>query len=97
MYLALHGVCVDLAHVLATVLLLHTAHVKVPGAVVRVRHRHPGVVRDHVVVDGLYRLGVRLHPPHLSTNNLLYNFPPIVIDTKSYEIVMVLMILSNYG
>lgn len=88
MYLALHGVCVDLAHVLATVLLLYTAHVQVPGAVVRVRHRHPGVVRDHVVVDGLYRLGVRLHPPHLSANNLLYNLPLIVTDNKNYEIVM---------
>lgn len=87
MYLALHRVCVDLAHVLAAVLLLHTAHVEVPGAVVRVRHGHAGVVRDHVVVDGLYRLRVRLHPPHLSqsTHKLLFSLLPMVTNTQTYQ------------
>lgn len=64
-YLALHWVGVDLAHVAASVLLLHAPDVQVPGAEVVVRNGHAGVVCDDVVVNGLDGLGVRLHPADL--------------------------------
>ena len=60
-----HGVGINLAHVGPPVLFLHPPDVKEPGVPVALRHVHPGVVGDHVVVDGLDRLRVGLHPPHL--------------------------------
>lgn len=38
---------------------------QIPGIQVRVRHRHPWIVGDDLLVDGLYRLGVCLHPADL--------------------------------
>ena len=42
--------CIDLAHVTALVLLLDVADVQEPRAVFVVRHRDPGIPRDHVIV-----------------------------------------------
>lgn len=66
-YLTLHRVSIYLAHVLAPVLLLHTLDVEVPGGVVAMGHGHAWVVSDHVLVDRLDGLRVRLHPAHLET------------------------------
>lgn len=65
-HLTLHRVSVDLAHVLAAVLLLDALDVKVPGGVVAVGDGNTRVVRDHVLVNRLDRLRVRLYPAHLS-------------------------------
>lgn len=60
-----HRIRVDLAHVLAFVVLLHVVDVKVPSRVVVVGYADARIMGDHVVVDRLDRLGVRLHPSHL--------------------------------
>ena len=65
MYLALHGVRVDLAHVGPLILALHVADVEGPGVDVVVGDGEASVVRDDVLVDGQDRLGVRLDPRHL--------------------------------
>ena len=49
--LADHGLCVDLAHVVARVITLDIPDVQLPGVVPIVRHSHPWVVGYHVVVD----------------------------------------------
>ena len=60
-----HGVCVDLAHVPASVLFLHVRNVELPLLVLPVRERHSLVPGDDAVVDGEYGLGVHPHPGHL--------------------------------
>lgn len=64
-YLALHGIGVDLTHVGAPVLGLGVLDVERPRTEVVVRDGEPGIVRDDVLVDRQYRLGVRLDPGHL--------------------------------
>lgn len=64
-YLTLHRVRINLAHVLAPILLLNALDVQVPGGVVAVRDRHARVVGDHMFVNRLDRLRVRLHPAYL--------------------------------
>ena len=46
-----HGLCVDLAHVVARVITLDIPDVQLPGVVPIVGHSHPWVVGYHVVVD----------------------------------------------
>ena len=60
-----HGVGVDLAHVPASVLLLHISNVQLPLLVFPVGERHPLVPRDDAVVDGQDGLGVHPHPGDL--------------------------------
>ena len=61
-----HGVRVDLAHVLAAVLLLDLGDVQVEGGEEVARDGDAPVVRDDGVVDRLDRLRVGLHPSDLS-------------------------------
>lgn len=65
LYLALHGIRVQLAHVAASVVLGHRLHVQIPRVCVRVRHADARIVRDDVLVNRLDRLGVRLDPADL--------------------------------
>lgn len=60
-----HWVRVDLAHVPAPVRLLHLLDVQVPGAMVIVRKRNPGILRNHFVVNGEDCLCVHAHPRQL--------------------------------
>lgn len=64
-YLTLHRVCVNLAHVLPSVFFLHALYVEVPRGVVAVRNRHPRVMRNHVLVNGLYGLRICFYPADL--------------------------------
>lgn len=64
-YLALHRIGVQLAHVAASVVLRHRFHVQIPRVLVGMRHGHPRIVRDNVLVYGLDRFCVRLHPADL--------------------------------
>lgn len=64
-HLALHRIGVQLAHVSTPVLLHHRFDVQIPGVEVRMRNRDPGIVGDDLLVDGLYRLGICLHPADL--------------------------------
>ena len=64
-YLTFHGISVNLTHVFACVLLLYVLDVEIPCVVIGVGHADTGVVCDHVVVDGLDRLGVGFHPSYL--------------------------------
>lgn len=63
--LTFHWVCVDLAHVFSSVLLLHVMYVEVPRAEIAVGDGHSRVVRDDVVMNCLDGLSVGLHPTHL--------------------------------
>ena len=60
-----HGVRVDLAHVPASVLLLHISNMKLPLLVLSVRERHSLVPGDDAVVDGEDGLGVHPDPGNL--------------------------------
>ena len=60
-----HGISVDLAHVLAPVLLSNALNVEVEGCVEVARDAHALVVGDDCIVDGLDGLGIGLDPPHL--------------------------------
>ena len=63
--LILHGVRVDLAHVLAAVLLLDLSDVQVEGGEEVARDGDAPIVRDDGVVDRQDLLQVGLHPRHL--------------------------------
>ena len=63
--LILHGVRVDLAHVLAAVLLGDLLDVQVEGGAQVARDGDAAVVRDDGVVDRQDLLQVGLHPRHL--------------------------------
>ncbi len=65
--LTAHGICVDLAHVPASVVLVDLVDVQSPDLLVVVRQRHALVARDDVVVDGEDGLRVHAHPRHLHT------------------------------
>ena len=53
-----HGLGVDLTHVVTRVIPLHVPDVQLPSVDSVMRHRHPGVVGHHVVVDGQDSLAV---------------------------------------
>ena len=63
--LADHRVSVNLAHVVAPVLLLHLADVQQPSHGVVVGDAEPRQSRDHVAVDGQDHLPVDVDPGHL--------------------------------
>lgn len=86
-----HGVGVDLTHVPAAITLLHVLEVKVPGAVVVVRQRDAGVLRDHVVVDGQDGLGVHAHPRYLPRDTqILAHVTPLLHSTHLTPVVLYL-------
>lgn len=64
-YLCLHGISVDLAHVLAGVASLNTRDVQLPCVVTIVGDRESGIVRHHVVVNAQDGLCVSFYPRHL--------------------------------
>lgn len=68
--LADHGVGVNLAHVVAPILLLHLTHVQQPGHGVVVRDAEPCQSRDHVPVDRKDHLPVDMDPCHLRTKTV---------------------------
>lgn len=61
-YLALHGIGVDLAHEESLIFALDVGYNELPELVAVVAHRDAGVVRDDVRVDRLDRLRVGLDP-----------------------------------
>lgn len=60
-----HGICVDLAHVVALVLFLDVADVKVPGVVLVVSDLEAGNPGDHVTVNRHDHLAVQVDERHL--------------------------------
>lgn len=64
-HLTTHGICVNLAHVGAGVVLLYIRHVQLPCIVSVVRDRQPGIVRHHVRMYRQNRSGIRLYPGYL--------------------------------
>ena len=58
--LALHGVGVNLTHVIAAIGFSDVLNVQIPGPVLGVGDRNPVVLGDHVTVNGQYCL--RVHP-----------------------------------
>lgn len=64
-HLHLHGVGVDLAHVLAGVVAPHVPDLELPGVVVGVDDVHAVVVGDDAVVDSEDGLSVCLNPRYL--------------------------------
>ena len=65
-YHALHRVGIDLAHVGTSVYFLDIVDMEVPYFASFVRHRDPGIVRDHMIVNRLNCLIVRSNPCHLA-------------------------------
>lgn len=72
-YLAYHRIGIYLAHVFAAVFLLHVFYVQIPRGVVGMGHGHSGIVRDDVVVYGLYGFCIGFHPTDLRQNDLITN------------------------
>lgn len=67
-HLHLHGVRVNLAHVLAAVFAIHVTNVQRPSIVIVVRNRESCVIRDHVLVYRQNRFRVRFNPSYLFTD-----------------------------
>jgi hypothetical protein len=63
--LTLHGVCVDLTHVPATVRLPYIPDLKVPGSMIAVRNTNSVVFSDHVCCYSENCLCVNSKPGHL--------------------------------
>ena len=72
--LALHGVCVNLAHVPTPVCFTNVADVEVPCLVFAVGDADAMVLGDDMYVDGQYRLGVDPQPSYLEPNELCIIF-----------------------
>ena len=60
-----HGICVDLAHVVALVLRLYVPDLQVPGVVAVMDDVEPGNAGDHVPPYGQDHLPVNVDPGHL--------------------------------
>lgn len=71
-YLTLHGVAVDLAHVPSSVRLLDVLDSQLPGAFLRVTDPDAMVLRDDMVLDGEYCLGVHTEPSYFVGSEILY-------------------------
>lgn len=63
--LAHHRVRVQLAHIIASVVLLHVVDVKQPGLLIVVGHRESRYLHDHVFVNGQEHLTTYVNPRHL--------------------------------
>ena len=71
-HLALHGVTVDLAHVPASVGLLHLPDAQLPDAFLRGTDADAVVLGDDLVLDGEDGLGVHPEPGHLVGAQVLH-------------------------
>lgn len=65
--LAHHRHRVHLAHVVASIVLLHAVYMQQPGLLVVVGHREPGDLHDHVLVYGEQHLTAHVNPRHLQS------------------------------
>ena len=63
--LAHHRVRVQLAHIVAPVVLLYVVDVQQPGLLVVVGNREPRYLHHHVLVDGQEHLTPHVNPRHL--------------------------------
>lgn len=65
MYLAPHGVRINLAHVRSRIILLHVGNVQHPCVVAIMRNGKTRVLRHHVRVDCEDRFRIGLNPSYL--------------------------------
>jgi hypothetical protein len=63
--LTLHWICVDLAHVPATVRFPHISDLKIPRSVITVRDTYSMIFGDHVCCDSENCLCIDSEPRHL--------------------------------
>jgi len=93
-YLAYHWISIYLAHIITSVILLHTINMKQPCFLIVVWHGKPGYFHNHMFVNSEQHLATNMDPRHLKTKEKQI-FKGITLLNNIHNIIKCFIIWQN--